>query len=133
MLDCSKLESEKDRLACYDEVAGRVEKKLEETPTGTTKERVEARNEVIATAVVGEEAKETVPDLMKIEIRKVIRDDIGRVTYQATDGRFFRRSTGSKVTFSVGDICTIEEGVLGSKFLVREDGSKNKVKELSVR
>jgi len=133
MLDCSKLESEKDRLACYDEVAGRVEKKLEESHPGTTQERVEARNEVIAEAVVGEDSEERMPDLLKIEIQKVLRDDNRRVTYQSSDGRFFQRSTGSRITFKAGDICTIEEGVLGSLFLVRDDGSKNKVRELSVR
>jgi hypothetical protein len=133
MLECAKLESQEDRLACYDEVAGRVEKDLKQTQQGTTQERVEARNEAIAEAVVGQQAEEAVPDLLKLEIQKVIRDSNRRVTYQTTDGRYFQRSTGSKVTFKAGDTCTIEEGVLGATFLVRDDGRKNKVKELSVR
>ena len=133
MLECAKLENQEDRLACYDDVAGRVEKDLKESQEGTTKERVEARNEAIAEAVVGERAKEVVPDLLKLEIQRVIRDSNRRVTYQTTDGRYFRRSTGSNVTFKVGDTCTIEEGVLGATFLVRDDGRKNKVKELSVK
>ncbi len=58
MLECSKLENEEDRLACYDEVAGRVEKELDQPQKGTTEERVEARNEAIAEAVVGAEADE---------------------------------------------------------------------------
>jgi hypothetical protein len=132
MLECAKLESEEDRLACYDEVAGRVEKQLDEPKQGTTEERVEARNEAIAEAVVGKEVDESVPDPLQIEIAKVIRDSNRRVTYQTTDGRFFRRSTGSTVTFREGDLCTIEKGALSAKFLVRNDGRKNKVKELNV-
>jgi len=132
MLECSKLESEEDRLACYDEVAGRVEKELDEPLRGTTEERVEARNEAIAEAVVGTENDEAAPDLLQVEIAKVIRDSNRRVIYQTTDGRYFRRSTGSTATFSEGDLCTIEEGVLSAMFLVRSDGRKNKVKELNV-
>ena len=133
MLECSKLEGEEARLACYDEVAGRVRKELEVPQQGTTEQRVEARNEAIAEAVVGGETENDVPDLLKLEIEKVIRDSNLRVTYRTTDGRYFRRSSGSKVTFRAGEICTIEEGMLGSVFLVREDGAKNKVKELSVK
>ena len=132
MLGCAKLENEEDRLACYDEVAGRVEKELDEPKQGTTEQRVEARNEAIAEAVVGKEVDESVPDLLQVEIARVIRDSNRRVTYKTTDGRYFRRSTGSNVTFREGDLCTIEEGVLSAKFLVRSDGRKSKVKELNV-
>lgn len=132
MLDCSKLENEEDRLACYDEVAGRVEKELDQPQKGTTEERVEARNEVIAEAVIGTEADDVAPDLLQVEIAKVIRDSNRRVTYQTTDGRYFRRSTGSTATFREGDRCTIEAGMMSAIFLVRDDGKKNKVKELNV-
>ena len=133
MLECAKLENQADRLACYDEVAGRVEKKLDEPQTGTTQERVEARNEAIAEAVVGAETEDDLPDPLQLEIQKVIRDSNRRVIYQTTDGRYFRRSTGSNVTFRKGDLCTVEEGMLSAVFLVRQDGKKNKVKELSVK
>lgn len=133
VLECAKLENQEDRLACYDEVAGRVEKKLDEPQQGTTQERVEARNEAIAEAVVGAETEEDVPDLLRLEIETVIRDSNRRVIYKTTDGRYFRRSTASSVTFRAGDVCSIEEGVFSAIFLVRDDGKKNKVKELSVK
>jgi len=133
MLDCSRLEAEKERLECYDRVAGRVEEKLEESFSGTTEERVEARNESITEAIVGEEVDEEVPSLLQLEIKKVIRDQNRRVTYQTVDGRYFRRSTGSNVTFRAGDTCVIEKGAFSAILLVREDGKRNKVKELSVK
>ncbi len=132
MLECSQLENEEDRLECYDRVAGRVEEKLEEKRSGTTAERVEARNEAVTEEIVGAKSDEKVPDLLTVEIAKVMRDRSRRVVYKTSDGRYFRRSSGSVITFSVGDTCEIEEGMLGSTFLVRADGQKNKVKELSV-
>ena len=133
MLECSELEDQQERLDCYDRVAGRVEEKLEKERTGTTRERVEARNEEVTEEIVGAKPSEVVPDVLTIEIEKVMRDRARRVIYKTSDGRYFRRSSGSVITFSVGDTCEIEEGMLGSIFLVRDDGQKNKVKELSVK
>jgi hypothetical protein len=132
MLECSQLENEEERLECYDEVAGRVEEQLEEKRQGTTDERVEARNEAVTEEVVGVKPDENVPDLLTVDIAKVIRDRNRRVIYKTTDGRYFRRSSRSVITFRVGDTCAIEEGMLGSTFLVRDDGQKNKVEELNV-
>jgi hypothetical protein len=129
LLECSRIEDAAERVACYDKVAGRVEEKMEEEYVGTTEQRVEARKDSIAEEVVGDD--EPVPELLTLEIKKVIRDRSRRLTYVTTDGRFFRRSPSSMVSFKAGDKCTIKPGVLGSIFLVREDGSKNKVKELS--
>lgn len=132
MLECAKLESEAERLACYDRVAGRVEEQLEEERTGTTEERVEARNEAITEAVVGEDTEDAaVPDLYTFTIKRVQYDRNRRPIYTTDDGRYFRRAPGSRITLRVGDVCTIEEGMMGSIFLVRSDGQKNKVKELN--
>lgn len=133
MLECSQLEDQQARLECYDEVAGRVEEKLEKERTGTTKERVEARNEDVTEEIVGAKPSEVVPDVMAIEIEKVIRDRNRRIIYKTADGRYFRRSSSSRITFRVGDNCVIEDGMFGSIFLVRNDGQKNKVEELSVK
>ena len=133
MLECSELENQQERLKCYDEVAGRVEEKLEKERTGTTEERVEARNEEVTEEIVGAKPSEVVPDVMAVEIEKVIRDRARRVVYKTTDGRYFRRSSSSRVTFREGDNCAIDKGMFGSMFLVRDDGQKNKVEELSVK
>ena len=134
MLECSRLESEAERLECYDRVAGRVEEKLEEQREGTTEERVEARNEAITEEVVGDSTAEAaVPDLYKVSIKRVQYDRNRRPIYTTDDGRYFKRSSGSRITFRVGDVCTLEEGMMGSTFLVRDDGQKNKVQELNVK
>ena len=133
MLECSELEDQQERLECYDEVAGRVEEKLGKERTGTTEERVEARNEDVTEEIVGAKPSEVVPDVLTVEIEKVIRDRNRRVIYKTADGRYFRRSTSSRITFREGDNCVIDEGMFGSIFLVRDDGQKNKVEELSVK
>lgn len=128
LMECSQIEDAAERVACYDKVAGRVEKKMEEAYKGTTKQRVEARKESIAEEVVGSD--EFVPELLTLEIKEVLLDRNRRITYLTTDGRVFRRSNSAMIRFKVGDKCTLEAGVMGAVFLVREDGSKNKVKEL---
>lgn len=129
LLECSRIEDGVERVACYDNVAGRVEKKMEVAYEGTTEQRVEARKESIAEEVVG--SGESMPDLLTLEIKEVLRDRNRRITYLTTDGRIFRRSNSAMIRFSVGDKCTLEDGVMGAIFMVREDGRKNKVEELS--
>lgn len=134
MLECSKLDGEEARLECYDRVAGRVEEKLEEKQSGTSEERVEARNEAIAEAVVGTKVvEETVPDVLSFTIEKVMRDRARRVIYKTSEGRYFKRSSGSRITFREGDSCILDTGMMNSLFLVRDDGQKNKVEELNTK
>jgi hypothetical protein len=127
LLDCAKIEDPAERVACYDKVAGRVEKKMEAPQTGTTEERIEARNLSVAEEVVG--GKNEPPPVDSVEIKSVLRDRNRRVTYVMVDGRRFKRSTSERVTFKSGDKLTIEDGLFGSKFLVRDDGQRNKVSE----
>lgn len=129
LIECSKIEDPTDRVACYDKLAGRVEKKLEGGFSGTTEQRVEAMNQSISEEVVGGAAK--VPEILSVEIQSVLRDRNRRVTYVTTDGRYFKRSSDAKTTFEVGDKLVIEEGMMSSKFLVRGDGRKNKVSEVN--
>jgi len=129
LLECSQIEDAAKRVACYDKLAGRVEDRMEDKYEGTTAQRVEARKDSIAEEVVGSD--ETAPELLTLEIKQVFRDRNRRITYLTTDGRLFRRSTGSTISFKAGDKCNLVAGVMGSIFLVREDGRKNKVKELA--
>lgn len=129
LLECSRIEDSAERIACYDKVAGRVEEKMEETFEGTTEQRIEARQESIADEVVGPD--EPVPELLPVDIKRVHRTRSNRFVYETADGRLFQKSSSSRVMFRVGDRCTLEPGLLGSLFLVRDDGKKIKVEELN--
>ena len=131
LLECSQIEDAAKRVACYDQLAGRVEEKMEEKHEGTTQQRVEARTESIAEEVVG--VVEQAADVSDLEIKRVVRDRSKRVTYVTTDGRVFQRSSGSRLTFRVGDKCELESGVMNAIFLLCNDGKKNKVKELATK
>ena len=131
LLECSQIEDAAKRVACYDQLAGRVEEKMEEKHEGTTQQRVEARTESIAEEVVG--IVEQAADVQGLEIKRVVRDRTKRVTYVTTDGRVFSRSSGSRITFRVGDKCELESGVMSALFLVCNNGRKNKVKELATK
>ncbi len=129
LIECSRIEDPTARVACYDKLAGRVEEKMEKSYSGTTEQRVEAMKQSITEEVVGDTAK--APEILQLEIKSVQRDRNGRVTYVTTDGRYFKRSNDAKTTFEVGDRLVIEEGMMSSRFLVRDDGRKNKVTEVN--
>ena len=128
LLDCAKIEDASERVDCYDKLAGRVEKEMEKPYIGTTEERVEARNLSVAEEVVGSEAE--APSIDIVEIKNVLRDRNNRITYVVADGRRFKRNPADSVLFAEGDSLRIENGALGSKFLVRDDGLRNKVSEV---
>lgn len=129
LIECAKIEDPGERVACYDKLAGRVEKKLNEPQIGTTEQRIEARNQSVAEEIVGEGAAS--PEIMTVEIERILRDRNRRVSYLTTDGRVFKRSSSATRNFNVGDVLTIQHGMMGSIFLVREDGFKIKVTEVS--
>jgi len=131
LMDCAKIDDVDARIACYDRLAGRVEKKLEEEYSGTTEQRVEKRAKEITEEIVGTTVK--APTIMTLQVKTVNRDRTGRITYVTTDGRLFRKVASKPVSFRKGDRLQIEDGVLGSIFLVRDDGMSIKVKELATK
>lgn len=127
--DCSKIESMEERVACYDRLAGRVEQKMEEEYEGTTQQQIEKKNEAISKEILGEEAPQE--ELMVVEIARVLHDRNKRVIFVTTDGRVFKKSASTASSFSVGDKLRMEKGFLSAVFLVREDGMRIKVQEIS--
>jgi hypothetical protein len=130
LIECSKIADAAERVACYDNLAGRVEEKMVEPQVGTTEERIEARQLSVAEEVVGDGSQ--APDIVTLKISRLIRDRSRRVTYLSEDGRLFARSTSETKNFKVGDTVQIEKGMLSGIFLVRDDGMKIKVKEVYV-
>ena len=110
----------------------RRETKMEEAKeshVGTTEERIQTLNEGIADEVLGEDTPE--PEILSLKIKKIVMDKrTGRIIFLAEDGREFARSASSMRKFDVADEVSIERGMLGSMFLVRQDGLRIKVKEL---
>ncbi len=124
---CAEIESVKKRLACYDDLAGRVQEKMAEVtakPT-STKEREAIRQEAVA-VVIGKK-----PEADAFKIKRVYRNRLNRITYIADDGRRFKNQASGTSAFRSGDIVRLEEGFLGAKLLVRADGLQAKVKEIS--
>ena len=124
---CAEIESVKKRLACYDDLAGRVQEKIAEVdakPT-STQEREAIRQEAVA-VVIGEK-----PEADAFKIKRVYRNRLNRITYIADDGRRFKNQASGTSAFRSGDAVRLKEGFLGAKVLVRTDGLRAKVKEIS--
>jgi hypothetical protein len=126
LTECAYIEDVQNRLACYDELAGRVKKKMAEAeqPKVTTREREVIRQQA-ATQAIGPAPK--VDDFTITEIR---RNRLKRVTYVASDGRRFQDHSQGRFEFGTGDRVELRPGFLSSKLLVRGDGLQIKVKEI---
>lgn len=129
LLECSKIEDPSARVACYDQVAGRVEEKIQKTDQGATADRIEARQESLAEEIIGD--TNISEKILTVTIDRVIRNKIGRVTFITTDGRYFLRAASSRTSWKPGEVLKIESGMLGSMFLVNSEGSKVKVQEVT--
>ena len=127
LLDCADIESVEARLACYDELAGRVEEKISESqaPAVSTQKREVIRQEAAAVAI----GQKPVTDAFTI--KRAIRSKIMRMTYIGDDGRRFVDQTTHQVAFRAGDRVRLERGFMGAKILVRSDGLRLKVKEVT--
>lgn len=124
---CAEIESVKKRLACYDDLAGRVQEKMAEVDAKpmSTQEREAIRQEAVA-VVIGEK-----PEADAFKIKRVYRNRLNRITYIAEDGRRFKNQASGTTAFRRGDNVRLEEGFLGAKILIRTDGLQAKVKEIS--
>ena len=128
LLECAKIKDNAQRVACYDKVAGRVQKKLDQEYSGTSTERKQAKDESISNEVVGIKANKT--EYKGISITEIRYDRNRRPIYSTNDGRYFRRSSDSPTTFVKGDEVHVKQGMFGSLFLIRDDGLKIKVEEI---
>jgi hypothetical protein len=126
LTECAYIEDVQKRLACYDELAGRVKEKMAEAeqPKVSTREREVIRQQA-ASQAIGPAPK--VDDFTIAEIR---RNRLKRITYVASDGRRFQDHSQGRFEFERGDRVELRPGFLSSKLLVRGDGLQIKVKEI---
>ena len=124
---CAAISDVTKRLACYDAMAGRVEKKMAEAdrPAVSTQKR-EVIRQAAAAVVIGEKAETD-----GFQIAKVIRSRTFRSTYVADDGRRFSDQSSRRSGLKAGDLVELKVGFVGSKRLVRRDGFQVKVKEVT--
>ena len=71
------------------------------------------------------------PDVDEFKIVEVFRNRFMRVTFIAEDGRRFSKGSTTPSVFRKDDLVRLEKGFMGSKVLVRSDGLRIKVKEIS--
>ena len=127
LLDCADIESVEARLACYDDLAGRVEEKISESkaPAVSTQQREVIRQEAAAVAIGKKPATDS------FTIKRAVRSKILRMSYISDDGRRFVDQSTHQLAFNEGDRVRLERGFMGAKILVRSDGLRLKVKEVT--
>jgi len=127
LLECAAIEDVDKRLKCYDKMADRVQAKITEVKEirATTEVKKALRQEVVESVIAVE------PEVDEFKIAEIYRNKILRVTFIAEDGRRFARDSSARSQFKRGDLVRLGRGFMGSKILVRSDGLRIKVKEIS--
>jgi hypothetical protein len=67
---------------------------------------------------------------LTMKIVKVSTNKRKNVYYHTDTGRVFRKNTDRTVTFRVNDRVKIEQGFLAAQFLINQNGTKIKIKEI---
>ena len=128
LMGCRAIESDTQRLACYDAVAGRVQKALDEEIEGPATTRIKEREESLKAAVIGDY------DMAQLEfegftIKAVTRNAQRKPIYESNDGRMFQQVSGLIPLAREGERVELELGLFGAVFIRTEDGLRFKVKE----
>ena len=131
---CLKITNSSARLACYDQAFGyrdgtgeQVVSKAIITKSAPTERPIAKK----VTVTAAQKAYDLViANSLTMKIVKVSTNKRKNVYYHTDTGRVFRKNTDRTVTFRVNDQVKIEQGFLASQFLINQDGTKIKIKEI---
>ena len=139
---CLKITNSSARLACYDQAFGyrdgtgeQVVSKAITMQTATIATPAPAERPITKKVTVTVTAAQKAYDLviansLTMKIVKVSTNKRKNVYYHTDTGRVFRKNTDRTVTFRVNDRVKIEQGFLAAQFLINQDGTKIKIKEI---
>tara|TARA_B110000459_G_scaffold52182_1_gene58110 strand:- start:186 stop:683 length:498 start_codon:yes stop_codon:yes gene_type:complete len=137
---CLKITNSSARLACYDQAFGYKDGTAEQvvskaitmqTATIATPAPAERPIAKKVTVTAAQKAYDLViANSLTMKIVKVSTNKRKNVYYHTDTGRVFRKNTDRTVTFRVNDQVKIEQGFLAAQFLINQDGTKIKIKEI---
>ena len=137
---CLKITNSSARLSCYDQAFGykdgtseQVVSKAIITQTATIATPAPAERPIAKKVAVTAAQKAydlVIANSLTMKIVKVSTNKRKNVYYHTDTGRVFRKNTDRTVTFRVNDQVKIEQGFLAAQFLINQDGTKIKIKEI---
>ena len=137
---CLKITNSSARLACYDQAFGykdgtaeQVVSKAITMQTATIATSAPAERPIAKKVAVTAAQKAydlVIANSLTMKIVKVSTNKRKNVYYHTDTGRVFRKNTDRTVTFRVNDQVKIEQGFLAAQFLINQDGTKIKIKEI---
>ena len=137
---CLKITNSSARLSCYDQAFGYKDGTAEQvvskaiitksatTVTPAPTERPIAKKVTVSAAQKAYDL--VIANSLTMKIVKVSTNKRKNVYYHTDTGRVFRKNTDRTVTFRVNDQVKIEQGFLAAQFLINQDGTKIKIKEI---
>ena len=131
---CLKITNSSARLACYDQAFGYRDGTGEQVVSKAIITKSAPTERPIAKKVTVSAAQKAydlvIANSLTMKIVKVSTNKRKNVYYHTDTGRVFRKNTDRTVTFRVNDQVKIEQGFLASQFLINQDGTKIKIKEI---
>ena len=137
---CLKITNSSARLSCYDQAFGykdgtaeQVVSKAITMQTATIATSAQAERPIAKKVAVTAAQKAydlVIANSLTMKIVKVSTNKRKNVYYHTDTGRVFRKNTDRTVTFRVNDQVKIEQGFLAAQFLINQDGTKIKIKEI---
>ena len=137
---CLKITNSSARLACYDQAFGyrdgtgeQVVSKAIITKSATTVTPAPTERPIAKKVTVSAAQKAydlVIANSLTMKIVKVSTNKRKNVYYHTDTGRVFRKNTDRTVTFRVNDRVKIEQGFLAAQFLINQNGTKIKRKEI---
>ncbi len=128
LMGCRAIESDTQRLACYDAVAGRVQKALDEDIEGPATTRIKEREESLKAAVIGDYDMAQ-QEFEGFTVKAITLNAQRRPIYESTDGRIFQQVSGLIPLAREGERVELEQGLFGAVFIRTQGGLRFKVKE----
>lgn len=137
---CLTITNSSERLACYDRAHGYQNENRDQllsegvTVDAPEKAKIRAVEKPIAKKVIVTAAQNAydrvIANSLTMKVVKVVTTKRKKVYYYTDTGRVFRKNTDRTVTFRINDQVKIEQGFLDAQFLINQDGTKIKIKEI---
>ena len=131
---CLKITNSSARLACYDQAFGYRDGTGEQVVSKAIITKSAPTERPIAKKVTVSAAQKAydlvIANSLTMKIVKVSTNKRKNVYYHTDTGRVFRKNTDRTVTFRVNDRVKIEQGFLAAQFLINQNGTKIKIKEI---
>lgn len=122
--DCRKIADDRERLACYDALAGNTPED-QDPPATVSAESLFGRDAAQTSAVLQQQTGIAPPQILDAEISSVETRADGKLRFGLQNGQRWEQIDGRPLDLAPGDRVRIRKGAFGSYLLYRQAGGRS--------